>query len=441
MTKTKPPIKKQPRPQEVATVSEIFENKHMLELIYAPRLEKTAFAYWDTEKFHVKDNYHISKHNALTPVQASNNLIKHNVLKLPSYVEEYGDTQTLISEIKAFIHKYVDLEPDFETIAAYYVLLTSVYDRFSALPYLRLIGDYGSGKTRFLLVVGSICYKPIFASGASTTSPIFHSLDSFKGTLILDEADFRFSDAKSEITKILNNGFSKGFPVLRCEGNQQGQYNPRAFQVFGPKIVATRGHYSDPALESRFIYERTKVGNIRKNIPINLPDVYKTEADSLRNKLLMFRFKNWHKINPDKAIDIDVSENRIAQIYRPLLVLANDEETKSIITRYAQKSQSFLKAFRSHSSEEQVLKIIAKFLKQKTPLLSVKAISQSYQQKYGSQHIQPITPKWIGNILRNKLHLHTVKRNGVYVIANSEFAKLTALFERYDISTNSTASS
>src|SRR5437868_7678103 len=96
-----------------------------------------------------------------------------------------------------------------------YVLLTWVYDRFNELPYLRLRGDYGTGKTRFLLTLCSICYKPIFASGASSVSPLFHMLDRFGGTLIIDEADFRFSDEKADLTKILNNGNVRGFPVLR----------------------------------------------------------------------------------------------------------------------------------------------------------------------------------------------------------------------------------
>ncbi len=440
MTKTKKQIKPRHNPKRTPTVSELFDNGHMLEMLYAPRLDKTTFAYWDTKTFNIKEHYKTSKDETLVPVKASNNLIKHGVVKFPSYIEECGGTENMITEIKAFIHKYVDLEPDFETIAAYYVLLTAVYDRFKELPYLRLIGDYGTGKTRFLLIVGSICYKPIFSSGASTISPIFHSLDSFRGTLILDEADFRFSGATSEITKILNNGNVKGFPVLRCEGNSKGEYNPRAFQVFGPKIIATRGHYSDPALESRFIYERTKSGKIRKDIPINLPDSYEVEADSLQNKLLMFRFKNWHTINPDKVFDIGVTENRIAQIYRPLLALTHDEETRNIIIRYAQKSQSFLKAFRSHSVEEQVLGIIADLLKKNRTPLSVKAITQLYQSRYGKEHIKPITPKWIGTIIRSKLHLNTVKSNGVYIIDNSERTKLQALFERYDINTKSTVS-
>src|SRR5208282_3153868 len=108
----------------------------------------------------------------------------------------------------------------FEGIATYYVLLTWLYDAFNELPYLRLRGDFGTGKTRALLVVGSLCYKPFFASGASTVSPLFHILDAFRGTLILDEADFRFSDEKAEIVKILNNGNMRGMAVLRTMINR-----------------------------------------------------------------------------------------------------------------------------------------------------------------------------------------------------------------------------
>src|SRR5204863_8860180 len=107
--------------------------------------------------------------------------------------------------------------PLFLQVASFYLLFTWVYDDFNELPYLRLRGDPGCGKTRFLLTVGSLCYKPIFASGASTVSPLFRLLDAIRGTLIIDEGDFRFSDEKAEIVKILNNGNARGFPVLRSE--------------------------------------------------------------------------------------------------------------------------------------------------------------------------------------------------------------------------------
>ncbi len=50
-------------------------------------------------------------------------------------------------------------------IVPYYILLTYVYDNFPEIPYLRVIGDYGSGKSRFMRVVGSVCYSPIITNG------------------------------------------------------------------------------------------------------------------------------------------------------------------------------------------------------------------------------------------------------------------------------------
>src|SRR5436190_2148860 len=137
-------------------------------------------------------------------------------------------------------------------------------------PYLRVRGDFGSGKTRFLLTVGSLCYKPIFASGASTVSPLFRILDAFKGTLVMDESDFRMSDERAEIVKILNNGNARGFPVLRSEvSGKKGEFNPRAYAVFGPKLVATRGFFQDRALESRCITEEMNHYHLRTDVPIN----------------------------------------------------------------------------------------------------------------------------------------------------------------------------
>ncbi len=206
----------------------------------------------------------------MLPTQPTNALVEHEVVRFPSKLEEYENEASLVEEVRSYIHRYVDLSESFELIAAYYVLFSWVYDAFNELPYLRVRGDYGTGKTRFLNIVGSITYKPIFGSGASTVSPIFHLLDQFSGTLVIDEADFRFSDEKADLVKILNNGNVRGFPVLRSIAHQNGEFSPRAFRVFGPKIIASRGSYDDRALESRFITEDMGNRSLRNDIPINL---------------------------------------------------------------------------------------------------------------------------------------------------------------------------
>ena len=178
---------------------------------------------------------------------------------------------------------------------------------------------------------------------------------------------------------------------------------------------------------------------MRKDIPINLPDSCEDEARALRNKLLMFRFKNWQKINPDAGANIHIATARTAQVFRPLLAMVDNDAARAAILTYAQKSQSFLKAFRSHSCEEQVLSVIARLMNEQTTL-SIKAITQGYRAQYGKEHLNPITPKWIGGILRSKLHLSAVKRQGVYILLQSEMPKINALLERYSVKIDSSVS-
>ena len=190
------PGARQRRP--TATAGAVFEDGGLVELLYDPNAKRTSLAVWRNQACSVVPALELPTGERLVPYSPENNLIKNNVVLLPSGPEEYGSEAELAAEVQAYIHRYVDLTPQFERIASYYVLFSWLYDAFNELPYLRVRGDYGSGKTRFLLVVGSLCYKPVFTTGASTISPIFHILDAFRGTLIIDEADFRLSDDKAD---------------------------------------------------------------------------------------------------------------------------------------------------------------------------------------------------------------------------------------------------
>jgi len=178
-------------------------------------------------------------------------------------------------------------------------------------------------------VLGAICYKPFFASGASTVSPIFHILDGFQGTLILDEADFRFSDTTAELTKVLNNGNVRGLPVLRTMANRHRELNPTAFRVFGPKIVGMRGPFADDALETRFITETMGGRPIDPAIPIHLPHAYRAEAQELRNLLLTYRLRHRGDVTPDPTRLIEGVSARTNQTALALLSVIDDAEMRS----------------------------------------------------------------------------------------------------------------
>jgi len=423
------PQKKRIRPVVFSTLP----SGELLEMVYDPAEPATGFVVFDGAGWRKERKIELPSGVTLVPYSPQNNLLTHRVVLFASQPAEYGSEEQLFSEVRSFIHCYVDLSDAFEEVAACYVLFSWVYDAFNEVPYLRVRGDYGSGKSRFLLTVGSLCYKPIFASGASTVSPIFRILDAVQGTLVVDEGDFRASDEKAEIVKILNNGNARGFPVLRSEQTPTNEFNPRAFHVFGPKLVATRNLFDDRALESRCLSEDMGVRPLRSDIPINLPERFEEEARTLRDKLLMYRLRTRGSRRQLAAISAPAGlEPRLSQILLPLLATAPSEETRERLLSLARRSGQVLSAERAMAMEAEVLAILYELREQKAPL-SVAEITRRFAQRHGAEYEHAVTPRWIGSILRRKLMLNSQKRGGTFVIPASEYPKLARLFEKYSV--------
>lgn len=411
-----------------------FSSGDMIETVYSPDHGKTQFAMSRDEIQAVGPSYADGSGEVFEPIPGTNNLIRYGAVTLAEAPEDYGSVPELVTAIQSYIYRYVDLSDHFRKIASYYVMLTWVYDAFNELPYLRLRGDYGSGKTRALIVLGSICNRAFFASGASTVSPIFHTLDTFRGTLIFDEADFRFSDEKSELIKIFNNGNVRGFPVLRTAITVKNEFDPRAFNVYGPKIVAMRRAFDDKALESRFLTEEMGQRSMRHDIPINLPDAQKDEARKLRNQLLMYRFRTLRTIKIDDSLVDRSLSPRLNQVLVPLLSIIEDAELREDIRASVQSLDQSLYAERSQSTEAGILDMLHELCEGESgQAVSIAAVTEAFTKKFAGEYERPITNRFIGGIVRNKLRLMTYKSHGVYVLPLTEKPKIDELCIRYGV--------
>jgi hypothetical protein len=347
----------------------------------------------------------------ITYLPFNTEMVQKETVKLPSEALDYGEETDLIEMVRSFIHKYVDLSEFGEKIASYYVLLSWVYDNYETIPYLRFIGDYGTGKSRALKTVGNLCYKPIFAGGAITTSPIFRLINDFHGTLVIDEADFNNSDHYSELVKILNCGYQKGMPVLRTEGDAVKQ--PKAFDVFSPKLIATRSEYKDLALESRCITTHMS-GNPRKDIPYNLPNEFEEAALKLRNYLLFFRFKHFgsDSIKLDESKRIPNIEPRINQITMAILAIVKDEVEQQKIREFIIQYDESLKSKRSEDITSLILQAIIE-AGIGSGDLSYKVLSGNINKERSKENGEyPISPAKIGKINSSNLHFDIRRVNG-----------------------------
>jgi hypothetical protein len=424
------------RPSSVV-ISAVGADGTIVDTVYRPETRKTALVVARGEKIEIVAEWHDAG-GIHVPVRSSNNLIRHNALLFPSEAVEYGDVKQLLTEIERYIRRYVALTDQAAALSAAYVVLSWVYDAFNELPYLRFRGDYGTGKTRALLVIGSLCYKAFFASGASTVSPIFHTLDTFKGTLVFDEADFRFTDEKAELVNILNNGNAKGFPVLRTQVTPQKEFDPRAFVIFGPKIVGMRRSYDDRALESRFLTIEMEPGR-SESVPINLPDVQKEEALALRNKLLKYRLLNRLSTALDARLVDRRLEPRMNQILLPLLSVLPNEALRIPVRAAAAAVQATIVSERGASAEGHVLSVLDRITHARQENTSLAEIAAAFSTEFGSEYERPITNRWIGSVLR-RLRVVLYKSNGVIVLLPGQEERIAALCTRYGIAGDTGAS-
>ncbi len=245
--------------------------------------------------------------------------VTEGAITMPTGTAEYGSTLDLVGEIKTHIHAYVDVDPLTEEFCTWYIMMSWIYDKLNTVSYLRLRGDTGTGKSRTLDVVGKLCYKPMMMAGAVTPAPIYRLIRRFRGTLILEEADLGVSDEKNEVVKVLNCGFERFRPVIRCLAD-----NPDTLEVlpvYGPKAMASRFEFSDAALEARcltFIMRETT----RLDIPPILGDRFYEKAAALRNKLLLYRLRNHQLISSEMVEDINLGniEPRLKQLGLPFAV-------------------------------------------------------------------------------------------------------------------------
>lgn len=367
----------------------------------------------------------------LKPHPPEKDLFKHKVVLFPSKPKAYGSQKELIQHIQNFIHKYLSVSEFFEKIASYYVLFTWIHDDFNELPYLRGLGDYGTGKSRLLQVIGSICYRPIFASGATTVSPIFRILNDFKGTLILDEADFKMSDTTTEIIKILNSGFMKNMPVLRSEGNSKKSFDVKAYGVFGPKIIATRYLYKDTALESRMITEDMNLNFPRNDVPYNIPDSFWDEALEIRNKLLMFRFNNKGKSILNPKLENRKIEPRLNQIAIPLMSIIDDPEMISAIQKQIIEYNEKIKTDRTLNYNYQILDAICELLDDGFIRPTIHQVAEKFNKDLNAS--EAITSKKMGYLVRKTLDLKTERTRDGYVVSENNKEKIGILRKRYGI--------
>ncbi len=125
---------------------------------------------------------------------------------------------------------------------ALWVLHAHAHDASEVSPILAITSpEKRSGKTTLLELIQEIVPRPFPASNVSTAA-VFRSVEKWRPTLLIDEADTFLND-REDLRGVLNSGHRHSMAfVIRTVGED---HEPRSFETWAPKAIAKIGSLPD----------------------------------------------------------------------------------------------------------------------------------------------------------------------------------------------------
>jgi hypothetical protein len=276
----------------------------------------------------------------------------------------------------------------------------------------------------------------MFLAGATSDAYLFRVIELFNGTLVINEFERVNSDLQSQITIILNNGYEKGMPVGRVEGDKTRE--PRTFNVFCPKIFSTRKRFSDQALESRIISVPMRC-TTRQDIPSFLDEIFWKEAERIRNKLLFYRFRNLNSLllqekeNERKRNLLSQLEPRLKQTLLPLMYVITDIALEKQFVDFALKYQGQIVDARGNETPGLIFQKLYDFYKTSDDgKITVKNITDAVNVDIEKEKYK-LTSQRVGKIIREDLGFETHKGTGGLYFVDISQKQLEYLVARYGV--------
>jgi hypothetical protein len=237
---------------------------------------------------------------------------------------EYGDSEHLFNEVKAFFMEHLDVRNEllYDVYAAF-VLMTWRTEDFKVVPYQMFLGPLASGKTRGLECFRYLAYRALSSVTMSAAS-IFRSLEIWHCTLLLDETEVYGRESMIEVLALLNAGYRRGQYAIRIEKLEGESPTIAMFDTFGPKVLAGTEELA-ATLQSRAIL--TTMSRNVKHVRLFIDE---EKAQDLRNKLLLYRFRELgHKNEFDvSTLNGYFSNSRVIELFLSLLEVAPTEEVR-----------------------------------------------------------------------------------------------------------------
>src|SRR6266566_459434 len=245
---------------------------------------------------------------------------------LPGRPEEYSSDVDLFNEVREFFQYHEELRDrrNYELVGSW-IFTSYRIEEFQTVPYLFFLGPKGTAKSRMLELLASLSYRGWLITHPTVAS-MFWVINRYCPTLLADNYEFWPKETRNELDGLFNAGYRRGAIVPRRP--REGESGPELtiYKVFGLKALAGTREPPD-SLGSRCIFIRTSRNKRKRSLGID-----KSWAQSLRNKLLAYRFRHFE--SRDAAADLSQIMNPLARVgelfYAPVQVAPSPDINKTI---------------------------------------------------------------------------------------------------------------
>ena len=152
--------------------------------------------------------------------------------------------RAIFDSVVEHIRRFYDAPDCVLTLLGLFVMVTHVSDVFDAVPYLQVVGEPATGKTRLGELLELLAYEARLVARMSVPA-VYRFIQIVKGTLIIDEQ----GAAKREMRDVLNAGYKKRGRVMIIGPKGDLLEIP----CYGPKVLIANDPELNEALASRLI--------------------------------------------------------------------------------------------------------------------------------------------------------------------------------------------
>jgi hypothetical protein len=312
------------------------------------------------------------------------------------------DKNQLFNNIKTQFMTYIELTNEkFYDFLTLWTVGTYFFPLFNTFPCVNLQGLMQSGKTKLLTLCSCLSFDAALSANM-TTACIYRLVESNRCSLFIDEAEgFSIRNRDEDFRNILLNGYRKGLKAFRNEKDQNGNFRPVGYEVYGPKMLANIDGIEE-VLASRCVTIRMQRGSNREimNSEVFIDDPIWQQT---RDSLYVFMMRNWKAIKQSYS-EIQNDDSPIGrewELWKPIWSLAKffDDELLARMTLLSSETAAERQSERADTPEHVLVEILLLNIGEDDyyPLRTIKSCMAGY-----FDNEQWLTERSIGRLQRTK---------------------------------------